>query len=112
MKRIIIAVLVLVALATGAQAEMTQMHKRSVWHYYTNAEDMYGMDKAEILTSKKFKISVDQVIAVKVEGGMNSWPLPGEENEPVISEEQRLKQNKEAAEEFRKAAQRRKERGY
>lgn len=71
--------------------------KQEIWGYYTKAEDKYGMDKAEEMTAKKFKISKDDVVNIKVEGGKGGWALPGEEKDvpKYHSEEERQKANQE-----------------
>lgn len=73
-----------------------------------------GMEKAESMTAKKFKISRDDVVNVKVEGGKAGWLLPGEEREQTIpkSEEERKKENQEFAVELYKAAEQIRKRGY
>lgn len=115
MKRLILLTAAVIAFTAGlAQAEMSQSQRMRVWDFYTKAEDLYGMDKAERVTAKKFGISTSKVVKIKVEGGMNNWPLPGEEREPVRhrTEAQRQKENQEFGAAMHKEAEKIRQRGY
>lgn len=115
MKKIFFALSVSVLLVTAAYAEMSQDQKRQVWRYYIRAEDSYGMDKAERLTAKKFRISKKQILAVKVEAAKKNWPLPEEEGlppQPYKSEAQRQKEVQEFGAELYRQAEQMRKRGY
>lgn len=88
--------------------------KQEVWGYYTQMEDRYGMDKAESMTAKKFKISKDDVVNIKVEGGKGSWALPGEENDvpKYKTDTERQKANQEFGAELYKQGEIIRKRGY
>jgi hypothetical protein len=58
---------------TTIDAGISNPRKQEIWNYLTNAEDKYGMDKAEEMTAKKFKISKDDVVNIGVEGGKGGW---------------------------------------
>lgn len=99
---------------TTIDAGISTTRKQEIWNYYTNAEDKYGMDKAENMTAKKFKISKDDVVNIKVEGGKGDWPLPGEEKDvpKYRSEEERQKANQEFGAELYRQGEIIRKRGY
>ena len=99
---------------TSIDSGISSSRKQEIWSYYTNAEDKYGMDKAEAMTAKKFKISKDDVVNIKVEGGKGGWALPGEEKDvpKYRSEEERKKANQEFGAELYRQGEIIRKRGY
>lgn len=99
---------------TTIDSGISSTRKQEIWSYYTNAEDKHGMDKAEAMTAKKFKISKDDVVNIKVEGGKGGWALPGEEKDvpKYRSEEERQKANQEFGAELYRQGEITRKRGY
>jgi len=95
MKKTILLFLAILLIFSPAYAGMSQGQKMQVWRFYVNAEDLYGMDRAEAITAKKFGISKKQVVDIKVEGNMNLWPLPEEEGLPPEKPKSEAQRQKE-----------------
>lgn len=81
---LIIMVVILFAFPLSGLAyadKLSQDEKIRIWKYYTQFEDIYGIDKAGTLTVKKFAINLVELESIKSEGRTRDWPLPSQERE-------------------------------
>jgi hypothetical protein len=81
---LIVIVVILFAMPLSSMAygdKPSHEEKIRIWKYYTQFEDIYGVDKAVALTTKKFAINGALLESIKSEGRTKNWPLPSQERE-------------------------------
>ena len=79
---LMVVILLAIPLSGMANADgLSQGDKVGIWSYYSQSEEINGIDKAGAMTTKKFGISDVQLESIKTEGRTKNWPLPSEERE-------------------------------